>query len=115
MQLVSPSPPNPPSPTDPPGEGGPLGGEGHNYRLLWIVLAVAVIVVGAILLVRLRPEGDEFERLMTRGAGYLERGDATNAVALYLQAVTAVPENLDARLNLANAYLLDGEDQKVIE
>jgi len=84
-------------------------------RLFWIALAIVLIVVGAVLLIRSRPESDGFDRLMTRGAGYLERGDATNAVAIYLQAVTAMPESLDTRLNLANAYLLAGEDQKVIE
>ena len=83
-------------------------------RLVWII--VGALVTGAILLlVRLRPESDQFDRLMTRGAGYLENADATNAVATCLQAVNLVPESLDARLNLANAYLLADDNQKSIE
>jgi Flp pilus assembly protein TadD len=52
---------------------------------------------------------------MNLGAGYLEKGDATNAVATYGRAVSFVPESLDARLNLANAYLLAGDNEKAIE
>ena len=81
--------------------------------LVWIWLGV--LVVGTILLVRFRRSGDPFERLMARGAGYLEKGDATNAVATYTQAVQLVPESLNARLDLANAYLLAEDNQKVIE
>ncbi len=84
-------------------------------RLRWIVV-VAVLAVGAILLrTRLRPGSDQFDRLMTRGAGYLEKGDATNAVATCFRAVNLVPENLGARLNLANAYLLADDDQKAVQ
>ncbi len=83
-------------------------------HLLWTIVGL-LLVAGVVLLLVRRPEGDAFERLMTRGAGYLERGDATNAIAVYSQAVAFAPESLDARLNLANAYLLAGEDQKVIE
>jgi tetratricopeptide (TPR) repeat protein len=84
-------------------------------RALWVVIVVVLLVAGAVLRVRLQPEGDEFDRLMTRGAGNLERSDAANAIAIYSQAVGLYPESVDARLNLANAYLLAGEDQKVIE
>lgn len=83
-------------------------------RLIWIVIVVVLVAV-AFLSLRLRPESDQFDRLMTRGAGYLEKGDATNAVAIYLHAVNLVPESLDARLNLANSYLLANDDQKAIE
>lgn len=83
-------------------------------RLIWS-LAVLLPVVAVLVVLRGKPAGDEFDRLMTRGAGFLERGEATNAVAVYAQAVKLVPESLDARLNLANAHLLAGEDQKVIE
>ena len=48
---------------------------------------------------------DQFTRLMTRGNGFLEKGDATNAIAVYSEAVKLAPESLDVRLNLANAYL----------
>src|SRR6266436_8030994 len=81
--------------------------------LVWICLGL--LVAGTILLVRFRRSSDPFERLMARGAGYFEKGDATNAVATYSQAVRLVPESLNARLNLANAYLLAEDNGKVIE
>jgi tetratricopeptide (TPR) repeat protein len=83
-------------------------------RLPWIAL-VALLLAGIVLVLLIRPQRDQFDHLMTRGAGYLESGNATNAVAMYAQAVSLVPESVDARLNLANAYLLAGDDQKVIE
>jgi len=86
-----------------------------QQRLPWII--AGLLLAGAILFLMMRPkpEADEFDRLMTRGAGYLERGEGTNAVATYLQAVTRAPESLDARLNLANAFLLAGEEARAIE
>jgi tetratricopeptide (TPR) repeat protein len=62
-----------------------------------------------------RKSADSFNQLMTRGNGFFEKGDATNAIAVYKTAVTAAPENLDARLNLANAYLLAGDAPNVVE
>src|SRR5262249_17374004 len=82
-------------------------------RLVWLILGL--LIVGAILLLRLPLRSDPFDRLMTRGAGYLEKGDATNALAIYAQAVRLVPESLNARLNLANAHLLADDNQKAIE
>ena len=81
--------------------------------LVWICLGL--LVAGTILLVRFGPSSDPFERLMARGADYLEKGDATNAVATYSEAVKLVPESLNARLDLANGYLLAEDHQKVIE
>ena len=85
-----------------------------SKRLIWILLGLA-LVVPAILL--LRPTGgtDGFIPLLTRGNGYLEKGDATNAIAAYLEAVKLAPDNLDARLNLANGYLLAGDCSNVVE
>ena len=58
--------------------------------------------------------GDNFTTLMTRGRGYLEKGDATNALAVYTKAVALVPESIDAHLDLANANLLAGNNQAVL-
>src|SRR5688572_15188799 len=58
---------------------------------------------------------DPFTQLMTRGNGFYEKGDVTNAIATYLEATTMAPESLDARLNLANAYLLAGDSTNVVE
>ena len=58
---------------------------------------------------------DKFTQLMTRGNGFFEKGDATNAIKTYLEAITVTPGSLDARLNLANAYLLAGDPTNAIE
>src|SRR5690242_9129663 len=83
--------------------------------LLWLFLGLSALLL-VFLVIRLpsRRE-DDFTRLMTRGNGFLERGDATNAINVYLQGVGLAPENIDARLNLANAFLLAGDFPKVIE
>ena len=84
-----------------------------SKRLIWIVLGLGLVVLAVLLLRPTRSEAG-FTRLMTRGNGYLEKGDATNAIAAYLQVMKLAPENLDARLNLANAYLLAGDCSNVI-
>jgi Tfp pilus assembly protein PilF len=52
---------------------------------------------------------------MSSGAGYLEKGEAANAIRAYSQAVQIAPESVDARLNLANAYLLAGDNAATLE
>ena len=84
-----------------------------SKRLIWIVLGLALMGL-AVFLLRPKENGDDSTRLMSRGNGYLEKGDATNAIATYLQAMKLAPENLDARLNLANAYLLADNSSNVI-
>jgi hypothetical protein len=85
-----------------------------SKRLIWIVPGLGLVAL-AILLLRPPWGGTGFTRLMTRGNGYLEKGDATNAIAAYLQVIRLAPENLDARLNLANGCLLAGDCTNVIE
>jgi tetratricopeptide (TPR) repeat protein len=85
-----------------------------SKRLIWIVVGLALAGL-AIFLWRRTGNGDDLTRLMTRGNGYLEKGDAANAIATCLQVVRLAPENLDARLNLANAYLLADSSTNVIE
>ena len=84
-----------------------------SKRLIWIVLGLALMGL-AVFLLRPKENGDDSTRLMSRGNGYLEKGDATNAIATYLQAMKLAPENLDARLNLANAFLLADNSTNVI-
>src|SRR6267154_3463599 len=84
-------------------------------RLFWFVALLCLVAVVAVVLLRPNQSGDPYTRLMSKGNGYLERGDATNAIAVYLEARKLVAESLEGQLNLANAYLLAGEDQKVIE
>jgi tetratricopeptide (TPR) repeat protein len=85
------------------------------WRLGWILLAVGLTGVVAVVFTRQTPSGDQFIRLMSKGNGFLEQGDATNAISAYLEAIPLAPESLDAKLNLANAYLLAGDNRKVIE
>src|SRR5262245_40877869 len=58
---------------------------------------------------------DSFTQLMTRGNGFFEKGDPTNAVSIYLKAMTLAPDNLDVRLNLANAYLSASDPSNAVE
>src|SRR5712691_6837222 len=62
-----------------------------------------------------KKSADQFTQLMTRGNGFFEKGDTTNAITTYLKAITLAPESLDARLNLANAYLLAADPTNAIE
>ena len=80
--------------------------------LLWIVVGLATSTV--VLLVGCRQDTGGFERSMTLGQGYLQKGDATNAIVAYSQSVKLAPESIDAHLNLANAYLLAGDSRAVI-
>ncbi|HWN94361.1 MAG TPA: FG-GAP-like repeat-containing protein, partial [Methylomirabilota bacterium] len=56
--------------------------------------------------------GDEFLRLSNVGKAQLDRGEAAPAVAAFEKALALNPDHPDAKLNLANAYLLAGEDAK---
>ena len=84
-----------------------------HKRLLCVLTGLAAITTLLLAPSCGRKEG--FERYMTTGQGYLEKGDATNAVAAYAAAVKLAPESIDARLNLANAYLLANNNEGVVE
>jgi tetratricopeptide (TPR) repeat protein len=56
--------------------------------------------------------GDEFLRLSNVGKAQLDRGEAQPAVAAFEKALALNPNHPDAKLNLANAYLLAGEHEK---
>lgn len=90
-----------------------------RIRIPWLVSTAAICFLLALVPACSKKDGaqqstDSFTQLMTRGNGFLEGGDLTNAVAAYLQATTLVPESLDARLNLANAYLLAGDASNAV-
>ncbi len=51
---------------------------------------------------------DDFSRQMNVGKNYLDGGDAAKAIEAFGRAVSLQPTHPDARLNLANAYLLAG-------
>jgi Flp pilus assembly protein TadD len=82
-------------------------------RLLWILLGcVALIVLGLLFLIP--REHDTFDHWMTLGAGYLQKGEGTNAINAYRKAIALDPENIAAHLNLANAYLLAESNQNAL-
>src|SRR6266850_2138670 len=84
-------------------------------RLFWILLGL--VAIAAVVAVRLLPvpgRQDQFGQLMSVGAGYLESGDPTNAIAAYQKAEKLAPESIDVHLNLANAYLLAGNSKAVV-
>jgi tetratricopeptide (TPR) repeat protein len=83
--------------------------------VIWIILGLCLLALAVFFFTKSPPVEDIYTRLMTRGNGYLEKGDGTNAIAAYSQALKMAPEQVDVRLNLANAYLLAGENQQAIE
>jgi Flp pilus assembly protein TadD len=83
-------------------------------RLVWIVLGCVALAALLFFLSR-RPQGqDSFDHWMTLGAGYLEKGEATNAINAYSTAAKMAPESIAAHLNLANAQLLADNNQEVL-
>src|SRR3989442_1462114 len=60
-------------------------------------------------------ESDQFTRLTNLGKSRLEGGDAAKAIDLFRQALALNPTLGEAQLNLANAYLLGNQPDKVIE
>src|SRR6266446_2572784 len=85
-------------------------------RKVLVAIIICLVIAGVLLLARSgRRQPDQLDRLMTLGAGYLEKGDATNAIVTYEKAEKRAPESIDVHLNLANAYLLSGNNQGVIK
>ena len=81
---------------------------------MWIGLGLGLLLLAVLWLRSARSESG-LTRLMTRGNGYLEKNDATNAIAAYTQAVELAPANLDVRLDLANAFLMAGDCSNVVQ
>lgn len=84
-----------------------------SKRLIWVssacVLAAAA-VAAAVWIHRSSSTAVTagFMRLMNRGNGLLDKGDAASAIGVYSRALRLSPQSTDVRLNLANAYLLAG-------
>ena len=87
------------------------------FRALpWVILAVAVLILGgALLWIRSRSaRHSAFTSSMMAGRNAFENADARKAVAAFAAAVRAAPTQSDAHLNLANAYLFAGDSEKAI-
>ena len=82
-------------------------------RLLWVLL-VGVALIGLGVYFWWPRQKDTFDHWMTLGAGYLEKGEGTNAILAYGRAAALAPENVAAHLNLANAFLLADSNQAAI-
>lgn len=88
----------------------------RSYAVYWITLFLAFSVGGC----RPTPSAspatppDEFLRLMTSGKHHLDQGDASQALASFRPAAELKPQDVDVRLNLANAHLLLGEADAAI-
>src|SRR6267378_235079 len=80
------------------------------FLLLLLLVTSQALIIGC-----KKQKGDEFSRLTNLGRTYYEKGEAEKAVTSFAQAVELDPRHLDARLNLANAYLLANEPAKAIE
>ena len=87
-----------------------------SKRLIWVSGAFLVIAIAAgVFWLRLPSAGSAaFTRLMNRGNGLLEKGDAIAAIEVYTRALRLSPESTDVRLNLANAYLLAGRPDDAV-
>ena len=79
-----------------------------------VLLTIPVFLVLAVLCAgfwfRAQPSGrDAFVDVMNDGKNYFESGDAERAIVAFSKGVSLKPSDSDARLNLANAYLLAGQ------
>jgi Flp pilus assembly protein TadD len=84
--------------------------QGVDKRLIWAggaALAIGIIA-GAVWVFRPATTSAGFTRLMNRGNGLLEKGEAAAAIEVYTRALRLSPQSTDVRLNLANTYLLAG-------
>ncbi|MCL4181246.1 MAG: VCBS repeat-containing protein [Verrucomicrobia bacterium] len=78
--------------------------------VLWLVCGLAMVGLFTASCGGSRPVSeDEFARLMNVGKNYYDKGEAQRAIAPFAEAVAINPVDRDARLNLANAYLLAGD------
>ena len=84
-------------------------------KIFLTVISLGLLIIAADYFLRVPARDDRFTRLMTVGKGYLEKGEATNAILSYREAVAIAPDDLDPRLNLANALLLAGDNQPALE
>ncbi len=86
------------------------------HRLTQLVPALFLIALLALPACREQAarnaSGDDFLRLSNVGKAQLDRGESAPAVASFEKALALQPDHPDARLNLANALLLAGDDAK---
>jgi tetratricopeptide (TPR) repeat protein len=78
-------------------------------------IAVLLIAVAFLGCKRKGAEGDEFTRQTNLGKNYYDRGQADKAVTALETAVQLRPEQADAHLNAANAYLRASQPQKALQ
>src|SRR5436190_18661683 len=85
----------------------------HRLPLKFVALFFgAIFLFAACRKTESNATGDDFLRLSNVGKAHLDRGEAQPALAAFEKALALNPNHPDAKLNLANAFLLAGEDAK---
>jgi tetratricopeptide (TPR) repeat protein len=90
----------------------------HPARTGLYFLGIVAAVAGAFLFGywQVQPRAtDQFTRLMNVGKNYYDQGNGLKAVEAFEKAAALHPTQLDARLNLANAYLLAGKAEDALK
>ncbi|MEW6159873.1 MAG: FG-GAP-like repeat-containing protein [Verrucomicrobiota bacterium] len=79
------------------------------------LIAVALVLLVAFWMRSRSSGGDEFIRVMNVGKNYLDKGEAAKAIEAFSRAVNLAPTHPDARLNLANSFLLAGQPENALK
>ncbi len=82
--------------------------------LPWLLVLVLAFTAGGCRR-KIPKAGDEFTRLTNTGKNYYDQGQADKAATAFESALKLRPGNLDAHLNLANAYLRANQPQKALD
>jgi cytochrome c-type biogenesis protein CcmH/NrfG len=77
-----------------------------------VILAALIFVAGCRQKSDRGASNDEFLRWSNVGKAQLDRGEAQSAVLAFDKALALNPNHPDAKLNLADAYLLAGDNEK---
>lgn len=88
-----------------------------NKIIILVLIGIAVAISGIFIYTKhiKGAKEDEFTRLMQAGKNYLDQGEAKKAAEIYQKALQLEPENLDAHINIASAYLMLNRPADAIE
>lgn len=83
-------------------------------KLLWIVLPAAAVLIAAIcvtafILISNEKKDDKYRTQMQAAEQYLMEGDYDKLIAAYQAAIDLKPEDVDAYVGLAEAYMENGQ------
>lgn len=89
-----------------------------KYRLVKELIGLVVLlgVAAGVASCRVKQSTeDDFANFMNVGKNYYDKSETGKAIDAFRKAVAEVPTHPDARLNLANAYLLAGEASNAVQ